>query len=271
MSDLTFIEKTKLEKLFAMGGGYVLDFSDRTFAEFVVESTGKEIYDAKYEYASGSKANRLRAFWKAEPNYLVGKLIFDLLEHCRESRPSDGHEILFEECLRIIERLKQGSPVPEIEAISPNSGGRDFEVLAKSVREAIERNEPESGLDRLHTFVVKYIRVLCDKHGINTGPRKPLHSLVGEYVKRLKRKERIESEMTERILKSSISTMEAFNQVRNERTFVHDNPMLNYNEALLIFNHVASAIRFIGVLESNTDEIEQKEELGRTDEDDFPF
>ena len=52
MSDLTFIEKTKLEKLFAMGGGYVLDFSDRTFAEFVVESTGKEIYDAKYEYAS---------------------------------------------------------------------------------------------------------------------------------------------------------------------------------------------------------------------------
>ena len=90
MSDLTFIEKTKLEKLFAMGGGYVLDFSDRTFAEFVVESTGKEIYDAKYEYASGPKANRLRAFWKAEPNYLVGKLIFDLLEDCRESRPSDG-------------------------------------------------------------------------------------------------------------------------------------------------------------------------------------
>jgi hypothetical protein len=27
------------------------------------------------------------------------------------------------------------------------------------VREAIERNEPESGLDRLHTFVVKYIKV----------------------------------------------------------------------------------------------------------------
>jgi hypothetical protein len=60
MSDLTFIEKTKLEKLFQMGGGYVLDFSNRTLSEFVAESTGRDIYDAKYEYASGSKANRVR-------------------------------------------------------------------------------------------------------------------------------------------------------------------------------------------------------------------
>lgn len=61
MSDLTFVEKSKLEKLFQMGGGYVLDFSNRTLAEFVAESTGRDIYDAQYAYASGSKANRLRA------------------------------------------------------------------------------------------------------------------------------------------------------------------------------------------------------------------
>ena len=61
MADLSFIEKTKLEKLFQMGGGYVLDFSNRTLAEFVAESTGRDIYDAKYDHASGSKANRLRA------------------------------------------------------------------------------------------------------------------------------------------------------------------------------------------------------------------
>ena len=48
MCDLTFIEKTKLEKLFQMGGGYVLDFSNRILAEFVAESTGRDIYDAKY-------------------------------------------------------------------------------------------------------------------------------------------------------------------------------------------------------------------------------
>jgi Abortive infection C-terminus len=79
---------------------------------------------------------------------------------------------------------------------------------------------------------------------------KPLHSLVGEYIKFLKQHRRIQSEMTERILKSSISVMEAFNTVRNEQSLAHDNPvLLSHNEALLIFNNVASAIRFITALE----------------------
>jgi len=61
MANLTFFEKNKLEKLFGMGGGYVLDFSNRTFQEFVADIAGRDIFDQKYEYASGSKANRLRA------------------------------------------------------------------------------------------------------------------------------------------------------------------------------------------------------------------
>jgi len=88
MSDLTFLEKAKLEKMFDMGGGYVLDFSNRTLAEFVAESTGRDIYDAKHNYASGSKANRLRAFWATEPNHVVGQLIAGLLDCCRSTATS---------------------------------------------------------------------------------------------------------------------------------------------------------------------------------------
>lgn len=79
--------------------------------------------------------------------------------------------------------------------------------------------------------------------------QKPLHSLVGEYVKQLKSESLIESEMTERILKTTISVMEAFNRVRNDQSFAHDNPLLNYNESLLIFGHVTSSIRFIEAIE----------------------
>ena len=43
MSDLTSIEKRKMEKLLGMGGGYVLDFSNTTFDEFVKEATGRGI------------------------------------------------------------------------------------------------------------------------------------------------------------------------------------------------------------------------------------
>ena len=80
MSDLTSIEKTKLEKYLGMGSGYVLDFPNRTFQEAILENIRIDIYDKKYAYAGGSKANHLRAFWKEESNYLVGKLIEDFIE-----------------------------------------------------------------------------------------------------------------------------------------------------------------------------------------------
>jgi hypothetical protein len=271
MSDLSNIEKRSLERLFGMGSGYVLDFSNRTFDEFILDSTGKSIYDSKYDYASGSKANRLRAFLDVESNHVVAKLLGDLLQYVTELGVQPDQVQLLESCRRAVQRLAQHSPVPEIEAISPNTAEKDFATLAKSVREAIEKNEPESGLDRLHTFVVKYMRVFCQKHGVKTERDKPLHSLVGEYVKRLKEKGHIESEMTERILKSSISTLEAFNRVRNDQSFAHDNQVLNYEESLLIFNHVASAIRFIEAVEKRISPTEKRNASILEQEDDVPF
>lgn len=64
MSTLNHTEKRKLEDLLGMGTGYVLDFSNRTFAEFITDYSGRNIYDSGYEYGSGSKANRLRKFWQ---------------------------------------------------------------------------------------------------------------------------------------------------------------------------------------------------------------
>lgn len=121
------------------------------------------------------------------------------------------------------------------------------------MRDCIEKNEPEAGLDRLHTFVTKLIRTLSEKRGAAIDRDKPLHSIFGEYVKALRRAGLIESVMTERILKSSISTMEAFNKVRNDESLAHDNPTLNYDESLLIFNHVCSAVRFIRALEARAE------------------
>lgn len=251
MADLSFIEKTKLEKLLGMGSGYVLDFTDRTFREFIADTTGRDIFDQKYDYASGSKANRLRAFWRDEPNPVVGKVLTALLDRCKKTSDDKDEPILDKECRRIAARLFQDAPVHDADFISAVSAEKDFEVVVKAVRDAIERNEPEAGLDRLHTFTTKYLRFLCEKHGIAVDRDKPLHSLFGEYVKHLKRLGRFESDMTERILKSSISIMDAFNDVRNNRSLAHDNPVLNHHESLLIFNHVASSIRFISALEES--------------------
>jgi len=45
MSSLNYTERRKLEEFLGMGGGYVLDFSNRTFREFIHDSIGLDIDD----------------------------------------------------------------------------------------------------------------------------------------------------------------------------------------------------------------------------------
>ena len=279
MSNLSSIERLKIERLFEMGSGYVMDFSNGTFAEFMLENTGVEIYSTKYDYSSGSKANRLRAFWQKESNYVVGKLLTDLLNYWKAKKQLGYSEIkpeeqaLFDECIRIAERLKQDSPVEHIEAIQGNVGDRDFSLLAESIRESIRNNQPEVALDRLHTYTTKFFRRLCDKHGIKYDNNKPLHSLYGEYAKHLKQNNTIESKMTERILKASISILEEFNYVRNNQSLAHANPILNYSESILIFNYVTSTIRFIQSIEGDEPDelILTPQSQSNDDWEDIPF
>ena len=271
MADLSILEKRQLERLLQMGDGYVLNFSNRTLQEFVSDSVGRDIYDARYAYGSGSKANVLRGFWKEEGSRRVGKLLGDLLDYAQSECgvAADDKDLLA--CRRTVARLIQDGPVPELDALSAVSDKRDFEAAAKAVRDAIDHNEPEAGLDRLHTFIIKYVRSLCERAGLVVDRDTPLHSLFGGYVKYLGKSGVIESDMTLRILKSSISTLEAFNDVRNNRSLAHDNPILNYEEALLIFNHAAASVRFLRSIERQVEEharaVAQAEDIN----DDIPF
>lgn len=276
MSDLSFKEKRYLEKFLEMESGYVLDFSNRTMQEFIIDTMGVDIYADKYSFKGDSKANRLRAFWEIESNYRVGLLLENLLDywitqiHTGERNYDYTDENLHKECLKIVERLKSGGTVENLESIKPNTDDESFEKLATSIKQSISNNEPETGIDRLHTFVVKYIRELCIKHKIAFEKETPLHSLFGMYVKHLSASSKIESEMTIRILKSSISVLEAFNKVRNEQSFAHDNSILNYNESLLIFNNISNVIRFVEAIEKqNEPEIEKEKQ--KDEEWNLPF
>jgi Abortive infection C-terminus len=155
------------------------------------------------------------------------------------------------ECVKIAERLLQSAPVGDTTVISVLSQREEFDRLASGVMDSINKNDPESGLDRLHTFTMAFVRSLCEKRGIVVDKDKPLHSVFGEYVKKLKELNLIESPMTERILKSSISVLDFFNDVRNNKSLAHDNPVLNRNESLLILNHVTSIIRFLWTIDQD--------------------
>ena len=108
MSSLTDIEKKYLETLFEMNTGYVLDFTDRTFYDFIKNITGIDIHAIKYNIYGSSKAKKLRAFWQTESDAVNGRVLNALLERYKFNTDTGKikiNEKIYNECVKIANRL----------------------------------------------------------------------------------------------------------------------------------------------------------------------
>lgn len=243
MATLSYTEQKLLEKLFQMGGGWVLDFSNRTIPLFIADACNKDFDDPKYNDDTNSKAKRLRKFWRIESDQVVGLLIDALAQYAATLEDTD--KTLVAPARDVAKRLLNLGTVADLDAIAPMGESRSFDALAFEARKAIDDGKPEIGLDRLHTYVISYLRKRCDHHGVQTTKADPLHSVMGKYVRVLRDATLIRSEMADRIIRSSISTLESFNTVRNDQSLAHDNEILDSDESLFIYNHVCALIRFL--------------------------
>ena len=107
MSTLTTLEKAQFQDLLGMDSGYVLDYTNKTFADFFLENAKVDIYADKYALKGGSKAKRLRAFWDLESDAVVGRVLSTLLEcwSYKNREPSVEDSAHVDVCRRIVERL----------------------------------------------------------------------------------------------------------------------------------------------------------------------
>jgi hypothetical protein len=275
MSLLKAKDRVVLEKFFDMGGGYVCDFSDRTFAEFLLESVDVDVYASGYEEGGTSKANRLRTFWRNESNVLIARLIEEMCDYWRtqliHSESFDQKmDQLYQESLKIAENLKSENSVEDLDAIKSDSSDITFHLLAKSIRESVSKGEANQALDRLHTFMMRYARTLCDKHKLKYTKTTRLNILFRAYVKHLESEELVDAEMSKRIMNSLASILDTFDLVRNNHSLAHDNPILNLDESFLIINTIASILRFI---ESKERKLVERKELAeeKTNWDEIHF
>ena len=60
------IDMQIIDKIFGMESGYVLDFSDRSMAQFFAEDLNIDIDHVRYRVEGSSKAKRLRRFLRRE-------------------------------------------------------------------------------------------------------------------------------------------------------------------------------------------------------------
>jgi Abortive infection C-terminus len=276
MAVLTIREDIDLINFLGMEQGYVLDFSNESFKRFVFDRTGVNIYDDNLErYIGLSKARRLKAFIQHESDFLSGKLIHALIEYTEaKGLARDVHDrpAVLERLKRSADRLVHESPIENLDAVDPFANERSLSILVSSIRESVSRNEPEAALDRLHTFITTLLRDISSKHSISYDDKTPLHSLMGAYAKELRNKGELQSEMADRILKSSISILDSFNYVRNNHSFAHPNETLSPAESSFVVSAVLNVIKFICSIEFPDDTTERTEERTHlADDDEIPF
>lgn len=116
MSNIRSIDMMFLDDVFEMGGGYVLNFSDRTFAQFFAEELNIDIDDRKYAQQGTSKAKRLRFFLQTIDKPTVVRTLNALWEYREAVRLKFTHEDKVQNAhgrlLALIERLSAGEGGP---------------------------------------------------------------------------------------------------------------------------------------------------------------
>lgn len=163
----------------------MLNFSNRTFPDFVLEKTGRLIYDdPRYACAGDSKAKRLRTFWRVESKHIAAKLIEALIEY--ESRGT------------LRERRAEHAAFG---ALAAETKEPEFEVIAQQAR----RSGEESTGGGSGTGCTRTRSSLYGLSAKNTGAQ-PQREASTEPLCRVREASggHLHSETTARILRSTI-------------------------------------------------------------------
>jgi len=248
-SDIRFLDKVLL-----MREGYVLDFSNKTFAEFFEDEVRIDIDHERFFVSGSSKANRLRTFLRLSESRLAAlvlKKLWDCLYALYTARGRAQEASEFKpEYFKIISKLEGDSPQSHSDAVELFSPNETLSELVLSIDRDIQAGNPSPALDRLHTYCMKKYAHLLDRHNVPYSKDEPLHSRAGKYVKHL-RDSGFLGEMSMQIMKNTTAVFEKFNSVRNNQSLAHDNEILKQNEGQFIFESVVSALRFVKSIEKS--------------------
>lgn len=167
MSSLSLADRRSLEVFLAMSGGYVLNFSDRTFGNFVADAVGIDIHSEKYTADGTSKARKLRAFWRLETDYTVGKLLLALIEHAASINRTPDAEAAAQEdkCRQIATRLLSGGP--RLSALTEHARTLDANHLAEQIRrlEASVESDPSLAIGTAKELIETCCKTILSERG----------------------------------------------------------------------------------------------------------
>ena len=255
MSKIKSIDMLFLDKVLEMETGYVLNFSDRTFANFFAEELNIDIDDPLYTQNGGSKGKRLRRFLQISQPGISARALRKLWDYReavraqyeREEALKDPRDKLFQ----IIHRLEGDSGLSSTDAIERFEYDDTLDELVASIERDIQAQKPHVALDRLHTYCMKRFAHLLRQRGEQPSTGETLNARAGRYFNPLRRSGQIRP-ISQKIMKSTVETFELYNGIRNNESLAHDNSLVESNEARFIFDTVVSMLRFLKTIEGNS-------------------
>lgn len=260
MGILTFIEKQTICRLFGISDGYIFKFwSDRgsynknITQQLILESCGIDIYKDK-PYKDLSQQKCVEKIWSDSNPQTVAKLLSALSDYFCFAMGTDywsdedGYD--YRQVEEIIKRLTSSSVVP-----LPSQETADLKLILSDIDTNIQAGKPELVIDRLHTFATQYIREICQKHDIaiadEKGDRYSLDSLVAKLKGWYERENYFESEFCVVAIRNTINIFAKYNDLRNNKSAAHPNPLLKKAEAEYAVKIVAETLMFIDNIEKS--------------------
>ncbi|MGS1016148.1 restriction endonuclease [Allosphingosinicella humi] len=156
--------------------GYILDFSNRTFAEFFEMEFDVDLYGGDYESEGTSKASRLRAFLKAVDDVTAARVLRRLYDY-RQSLPahrrSDERPLGEGQLLALIGRLERGEDAAGIPP-KPIFNRHNFEEMKDRLNQLWDMDSHRRG----YAFET-YLKDLFDAFKLRA--KEPFR-LVGEQI-----------------------------------------------------------------------------------------
>jgi hypothetical protein len=252
MSSLTAVEKNKLEKLFGMHTGYVLNFSNRTFENFFADFE-IEIYSEKYDYGGASKASLLRAFWKLEADHLVGQVISGMIE---TGAFSEVEGQLVNSCKEISQRLLSGKL--NLSDIKSTIASFNLQYIENQIRriENSVTSDPDLAIGTSKELIESCCKTILTERSVNFEDKNDdLPKLVKLTLKELNLvPESIQdsakgSDTIKRILSNLSSVLQGIGELRNKYGTGHgkegNSKGLTPRHARLVAGTTATIVHFI--------------------------
>jgi hypothetical protein len=245
-----------IEDALGMSSGYVMDLSNREFAEIVARDARWNADAPELATRGNSKANRLRRFLELSSDEEAASLLRVLWEireyrawtpgDVVEARPSQVRALY----MGVVERLELLAGRSDTAALERFAESATLEELIAAINRDVSAGRHAAALDRLHTYCMKRFMYLVTETGLPCGRNAPLQSRVGKWIEHIKASRELRP-ITQEILDGAGKVLQHFNDIRNKNSFAHDNDIVRADEARLIFETVISILRFVAAIEAD--------------------